>query len=143
MKNKLTIKQSTFIEEYLVDLNATQAAIRAGYSEKTAKDIGCQNLAKPNIQKAIILAMRKRAKSTGITADKVIAEIAKIGFAEIDETIRPADKLKGLELLGKHLGMFDSKFGAANCGVTINMNYGNGKAPKMIRHGVTINADVV
>ena len=49
----LTPKQQRFVEEYLIDLNATQAAIRSGYSEKTARDIGCENLAKPNIAKAI------------------------------------------------------------------------------------------
>ena len=50
---KLTEKQKRFVDEYLIDLNATQAAIRAGYSVRTAKDIGCENLAKPNIQQKI------------------------------------------------------------------------------------------
>ena len=60
MTKKLTAKQQKFVAEYLKDLNATQAAIRAGYSEKTAKEVGCQNLTKLNIQKVI-----KEAKDLG------------------------------------------------------------------------------
>lgn len=56
----MTNKQEMFIKEYLVDLNATQAAIRAGYSEKTAKDIACENLAKPYIKEAIEKAIKDR-----------------------------------------------------------------------------------
>jgi len=63
---KLTNKQKRFVDEYLIDLNATQAAIRAGYSEKTAKDIGCQNLAKLNIQAAFENAIAERAERTKI-----------------------------------------------------------------------------
>ena len=106
MSVKLTDKQRTFVEEYLVDLNATQAAIRAGYSEKTAKDIGCQNLAKLYIQDAIALAMDERSERTEITSDNVLKEIAKIGFSETEAA---AAKLKGLELLGKHLVLFTDK----------------------------------
>ena len=62
----LTPKQQRFVEEYLIDLNATQAAIRSGYSEKTARDIGCENLAKPNIAKAIEEAQNKRQEQTQI-----------------------------------------------------------------------------
>ena len=77
----LTPKQQRFIEEYLIDLNATQAARRAGYSEKTARNIACENLAKPDIQEAIAQAMAKRAERTQVTADRVVEEFAKIGFA--------------------------------------------------------------
>jgi phage terminase small subunit len=62
---KLTAKQEMFVREYLVDLNATQAAIRAGYSTATAKDIGCENLAKPNIRARIDEALAERSKRTG------------------------------------------------------------------------------
>ena len=62
---KLTEKQQRFVDEYLIDLNATQAAIRAGYSVKTAKDIGCQNLAKLNIQQAISERWRSGASEPG------------------------------------------------------------------------------
>ena len=88
---KLNDKQRVFVEEYLIDLNATQAAIRAGYSKKTAKDIGCENLAKPNIQQAIQEAMDKRSKRTEITADKVLQEIAKLGFSNMLDYITVQD----------------------------------------------------
>ena len=80
---KLTAKQKRFIEEYLVDLNATQAAIRAGYSPLTASSIGDENLRKPAIAAAVQKAMAERSKRTGVNADRVIAELAKIGFANI------------------------------------------------------------
>lgn len=144
----LTEKQRRFVDEYLIDLNATQAAIRAGYSVKTAKDIGCQNLAKLNIQQAISEKMAERSKRTGVNQDRIVLELAKIAFvnaadvidsddatikagATADDTaaiqsvkvkviptkegegvereIRLNDKLKALELLGKHLGMWNDK----------------------------------
>ncbi len=81
--DKLTNKQSMFVKEYLIDLNATQAAIRAGYSKNTANEIGCQNLAKLNIQEAIQLAMAERSKRTEITQDRVLKELATIAFIDI------------------------------------------------------------
>lgn len=145
---KLTEKQRRFVDEYLIDLNATQAAIRAGYSVKTAKDIGCQNLAKLNIQQAVSEQMAERSKRIGVNQDRIVLELAKIAFvnaadvidsddatikagATADDTaaiqsvkvkviptkegegvereIRLNDKLKALELLGKHLGMWNDK----------------------------------
>ncbi|MDU4393264.1 MAG: terminase small subunit [Acinetobacter ursingii] len=79
----LTPKQQRFVEEYLIDLNATQAAIRAGYSEKTAAVIGAENLIKPNIAKAIEEAQNKRSERTEITQDRVLQELAKIGFSNM------------------------------------------------------------
>lgn len=76
----LTPKQSLFVKEYLVDLNATQAAIRAGYSEKTASQIGEENLRKPDIAREVELAMEKRGKRTGITADRVLVEIERLAL---------------------------------------------------------------
>ena len=70
---KLTPKQARFVEEYLVDLNATQAAIRAGYSEQTARVIGHENLTKPDIQKAITERRQEMQQRTAITADRVLA----------------------------------------------------------------------
>ena len=66
----MTKKQTRFIEEYLIDLNATQAAIRAGYSVDSAKEIGCENLTKPNIQTAIAKAMAERSKRTGVRSEE-------------------------------------------------------------------------
>ncbi len=79
----MTPKQQRFIDEYLVDLNATQAAIRAGYSRKTANEIGAENLAKPSIAEAISKALAEQSERTGITADMVIRELARIGFADM------------------------------------------------------------
>lgn len=76
----LTHKQQAFVDEYLIDLNATQAAIRAGYSKKTAGQIGEQNLKKLEIAAAIQEEMDKRGTRTEITADRVLEEIAKLAF---------------------------------------------------------------
>ncbi len=80
---ELTGKQKRFVEEYLIDLNATQAAIRAGYSEKTASEIGSENLGKPQIAEAIAEAQAERSKRTEITQDMVIRELARIGFSDL------------------------------------------------------------
>lgn len=85
----MTKKQKRFVEEYLIDLNATQAAIRAGYSPKTAKDIGCENLAKPNISDAIDKAMAERSRRTGINQDRILLELARIGLAKITDVVDP------------------------------------------------------
>lgn len=104
---KLTNKQAAFVREYLIDLNATQAAIRAGYSKKTAGVIGDENLKKPDIANAIRKATQKRAEKTEITAERVLTEIGKIAFA--GDEVRESDRLRGLELLGKHLVLFSDK----------------------------------
>ena len=82
---RLTAKQKRFIEEYLIDLNATQAAIRAGYSPDTAGSIGAENLKKPEIRVRIDQAMAERSKRTGINQDRVLCELAKLAF------VNPAD----------------------------------------------------
>tara|TARA_R110002020_G_scaffold95937_9_gene230114 strand:+ start:52811 stop:53365 length:555 start_codon:yes stop_codon:yes gene_type:complete len=83
----LTAKQERFVAEYLIDLNATQAAIRAGYSVKTARQVGAENLTKPVISSALAEAQAKRAERTGITQDRVLAELAKIGFSDLRRTM--------------------------------------------------------
>lgn len=138
---RLTPKQRRFVEEYLVDLNATQAAIRAGYSEKTAYSIGMENLRKPQIASSIQGAMDRRSDRTTVTQDKVVRELARIAFVDptkvinfangavleslseddraalsgvkvkdgdifIEREVKLCDKLRALELLGKHMGMF-------------------------------------
>jgi|CZCA01.1.fsa_nt_gi phage terminase small subunit len=80
---QLTQKQRHFVQEYLVDLNATQAAIRAGYSERTAHVQGPRLLGNVRVQVAIQEALRQREKRTEITQDRVLTELAKIGFADI------------------------------------------------------------
>ena len=121
----LTPKQQRFVEEYLIDLNATQAAIRAGYSPRTANEQGAQNLAKLSISEAIAEAQNKRAERTEITQDYVLTNIQKViercmQVQQVDNCLTQTEDgelaqafmfkeqgaLKGLELLGKHLGMF-------------------------------------
>ena len=133
------------MEEYLIDLNATQAAIRAGYSPDSAKEIGSENLTKPDIAKAVDQAIAERSRRTGVNADRVVRELAKIAFVNagevvdldtallmdkisdddmaaiqsvkvktfgedgVEREVKLADKLKALELLGKHLGLFKDK----------------------------------
>lgn len=81
--DKLTDKQKRFCEEYIIDLNATQAAIRAGYSKETARQIGTENLSKPVIQYYIYELQQERSKRTEITADMVLKELAHIAFDDI------------------------------------------------------------
>jgi phage terminase small subunit len=108
MTAKLTAKQEMFCREYLIDLNATQAAIRAGYSKDTANVIGCENLTKPNIQEYIHILVEERKKRVEITADDVLADVLETRkqAAELD---RLAERLKANELLGKHLKMWTDK----------------------------------
>lgn len=79
----LTAKQERFVAEYLIDLNATQAAKRAGYSERTANEQGSRLLANVKVSAAIAEAQAKRSKRTEITQDRVLAELAKIGFSDL------------------------------------------------------------
>lgn len=85
----MTKKQKRFVEEYLIDLNATQAAIRAGYSSVTAEQIGYQLLQKTSVSNEISKAMAERSKRTGINQDRVLQELARIGFANITDIIDP------------------------------------------------------
>lgn len=126
MAKKLTAKQQRFVEEYLVDLNATQAAIRAGYSEKTAYSIGNENLSKPEIANAIQSHMDTRSQETKIDANYVlngIKRLADMCSGEIptprtitDEdgnqvvvheiVVNQAGANKAYENLGRHLKLF-------------------------------------
>lgn len=84
---KLTPKQQRFIEEYLVDLNATQAAIRAGYSAKTANEQGSRLLANVSIRACVDEALAERSRRTGINADRVLMELARLGFVNAIDVI--------------------------------------------------------
>ena len=96
MKN-LNDRQTQFCKEYLIDLNATQAAIRSGYSENTASEMGCENLTKPQIQNYISLLMEERNKRVQISQDEVLAELKNFAFSDITETIElTSDKVKEL-----------------------------------------------
>jgi len=88
MANKgLSRKQKAFVTEYLVDLNATQAAVRAGYSAKTAFTIGSENLRKPLIQSAIQEAMAKREERTEITQDLVLKEWLELYRLDVNDLV--------------------------------------------------------
>lgn len=87
-ETELTAKQRAFVREYLIDLNATQAAVRAGYSEKTANEQGARLLANVSVRSAIDAAMKNRAQRTDITADRVLQELAKIGFSDIRKAVK-------------------------------------------------------
>lgn len=95
----LTAKQRRFVDEYLIDLNATQAAIRAGYSEHTARSVGSENLTKPDISAAIEAAMRERQVRTEITADRVLQELARIAFFDIRKLYREDGSMKSMHEL--------------------------------------------
>lgn len=144
---KLTEKQQLFVDEYLIDLNATQAAIRAGYSAKTADVQGSRMLGNVKVQQAVAEAMAARSKRTGVNQDRIVLELAKIAFVNMtdivddsgrikstasaddlaciesvkykssesdtgsseEREVKIASKLKALELLGKHTGMWNDK----------------------------------
>lgn len=72
-----------FVDEYLIDLNAGKAAIRAGYSETSARQIACELLAREDVQDAVADAISARSERTRVTADKVIRELARIGFSDL------------------------------------------------------------
>ena len=84
----LTDKQRKFIEEYLIDLNGTRAAIRAGYSEKTARSIAAENLSKPDIIEALNRRRAELSKTLEVTPERVLKEYARIGFADIRKAVR-------------------------------------------------------
>lgn len=102
----LNAKQRAFTVEYIKDKNATQAAIRAGYSEKTAYSMGVQLLKKLEIAQAIEELQKAAEARAGITVDKIVERINRI--AE-DPNTAPRDRLRADELLGKYLGMFTEK----------------------------------
>jgi phage terminase small subunit len=118
----LTAKQQRFVAEYLVDLCATQAAVRAGYSEKTAYAIGHENLSKPDIAAAIAEAQAARAKRTELSQEWVTNNLREVaerclqhqpvvrGGEETGEfTFNAVGATRALELLGRHLGMFKDR----------------------------------
>jgi len=90
----LTAKQKVFVAEYLVDLNATQAAVRAGYSEKTAYSVGHENLKKPEVQSAIQAAMKSRSERTEIDADWVLKRLARDATADLADLYSESGALK-------------------------------------------------
>lgn len=105
---ELNPKRAEFVRQYLVDLNGTQAAIRAGYSPKTARQQADQLLSKLDVREAVAKAQAEKASEVGRTAQDVLKDIMECTTqAREDGDLKTA--LKGLELQGKHLGMFTDK----------------------------------
>lgn len=101
----LSAKQKRFVAEYLIDLNATQAAIRAGYSRRTAKSIGSENLTKPDVAAAIAAAQGKVSEALELTAEKVLRDLEEVRTKAVTGG-QFAPAVRAIELQGKHLGMF-------------------------------------
>lgn len=95
----LTAKQALFVAEYLIDLNATQAAIRAGYSKRTAEWQGPQLLGKTHVASAVAESMKARSDRTEVTADRVLAEYAKLAFLDPRRFYDDAGQLIPVNLL--------------------------------------------
>lgn len=122
---KLTPKQQLFCDEYLIDLNATQAAIRAGYSEKTAKEIGCENLTKPHIRDYIDARLNEKERSLIASQDDILQALTRIlhgdergtalvgvgmGAQEVSQ-VPPtnSEKIRAAEILGKYHKLFTDR----------------------------------
>ncbi|MDN5938133.1 MAG: terminase small subunit [Salinisphaera sp.] len=93
----LTRRQKLFVEEYLVDANATQAAIRSGYSAKTAYSLAQTVLRKPHVAAEIAAAQKRRSERTQITADKVLTEMARVGLSDIRHAFDEDGKVKPID----------------------------------------------
>ena len=109
MMNKIEItkKQKSFADEYLKDYNGKQAAIRAGYSEKSAETQASRMLSYAKVAEYLGKRQIEKEKKIGITIEAIIEELREVGFGVVDgEKLKMNDKIKALELLGKHLGMF-------------------------------------
>jgi phage terminase small subunit len=101
-------RQALFVNEYLVDLNATQAALRAGYSAHSAKDTGYKLLHKPEVAEAICRAVEARAERLQLSSQDVLRSILDIrGKAVSDNKLTQA--LRANELLGRHLKLFTDR----------------------------------
>ena len=130
-KTKLTDRQERFCREYILDYNATKAAIRAGYSEKTAYSIGSENLKKPELLARVRELQKEQAEKLCISADWVVMQwvevyrrcmqATEVLIWDYDEkkmvpsgeyTFDSKGALNALEMIGKYLGMLDSKQGS-------------------------------
>lgn len=104
----MTPKQEAFVREYLIDLCATKAAERVGYSGKHVKKTACELMAKPEIQAAIAKAQAERAERVDDSADEVLRDLRRLGDAA-EEAKRFEAAIKTVELRGKHIGMFKDR----------------------------------
>ncbi|MDE6063827.1 MAG: terminase small subunit [Lachnospiraceae bacterium] len=106
----LTDRQRRFVGEYLIDLNATQAAIRAGYSRRNADKIGSELLGKTSVSRAVRRAMEARAQRTEIEQDRVIRELAAVAFSDVSDYARVVEKQAVHTAAdGMQIPLFDSR----------------------------------
>ena len=138
---KMTPKQKRFCDEYLIDLNATQAAIRAGYSKKTAQAIGTENLTKPLLKEYIENRMAEKESELIAGQDEVLQYLTAVmrgedkeerlttnalGEVETIETVVQGNRLKAAEMLGKRYGLFTEKVEQnVDMDLNINIDYGD------------------
>lgn len=111
--SKLKVKQARFVDEYLIDLNATQAAIRAGYSEKTAQWIGPQLLTKSHVLEAVQVAQSKLSEACLVSQKMVIDGLLAEAKLKGEGSSHSA-RVSAWGLIGKHLGMFVDKVESKN-----------------------------
>ena len=109
----MTQKQWLFVREYLVDLNGAAAARRAGYSATGAKNTAWRLLRDPEVRKTVKEEMEKRAHRVQLKQEDVVRELRNVAFAEASDesgaAVKYASKLRALELLGKHMGIFEGR----------------------------------
>ena len=118
----LNEKQKQFCEEYMVDFNATRSAARAGYSPRSAAKQGSRLMNSPAVREYLGSLLEERRQDTRARQYQILRELSGIGFAKVDaQVIKPSEKLKALELLMKHFGMFERAGAAeeAHAGVVI------------------------
>jgi phage terminase small subunit len=116
-KPKLNDRQRLFVKHYIATLNAAESARRAGYSVKTAAEMGHENLGKPHIQEAIAKAVATKMEKAEVSGDQVIAELSKLAMMDGEELeqwaekygMRVSDKTRSLELLGKYHTLFTDR----------------------------------
>lgn len=136
----LTEKQKRFCDEYLVDLNATQSAIRAGYSEKTAMEQGYQLLQKTSVQEYINERMADREKRTEITQDRVLQELAIIAFSNATDYASVIEKQAMVDVEGVMMPMYDTegnpvKYRTVELALTDDLTEDQKKALAVIKKG--------
>ena len=130
-KKKLTAKQDMFCREYLADLNATQAAIRAGYSKKTAPIIGFENLHKPNIAEVIAERMAKRTEKVEINAEYVLRRLHEIESFDSTDMYNDDGTLKNVSEWPERAGMIIS-------GIDVSTVTKDGNADKVMTKKIKI-----
>ncbi len=123
----LTPKQERFCHEYLVDLNATQAAIRAGYAENSAHVTGCRLLSNDKVSEAIAAGKAELAERAGVSQDWVIKKLQAVHDASMERTkagtaYNPAAANRSLELIGKHGGMWQEGHAVGDINIQVNMH---------------------